>query len=44
MDSVILLSVLSFFDVINLLKEVGVSEIFASFVSERFTPDLSGGF
>ena len=39
-----LLSLLSFSDGLNLLKEVGVSLIFVLFVLERFTPDLSGGF
>ena len=41
MDFVILLSVLSFSDGLNLLKEVGVSLIFVLFVLEHFTPDLS---
>ena len=44
MDSVILLSVLSFSDGLNVLKEVGVSLIFVLFVLERFSPDLSGVF
>ena len=44
MDSVILPSVLPFSDGLNLLTEVGVSVIFALFVLECFTPDLSGGF
>ena len=41
MDSVILLSVLSFSDGLNLLKEVGLSLIFLLFVLEDFTLDLS---
>ena len=44
MDSVILLSVLPFSDGLNLLKEIGISVIFALFVFERFTPVLSGVF
>ena len=44
MDSVIFLSVLSFSDGLNLLKEAGFSLIFVLFVLEHFTPDLSGGF
>ena len=44
MNSVILLSVLSFSDCLNLLKEVGISLIFVLFVLERFTPDLSEVF
>ena len=44
MDYVILLSVLLFSVALNLFKQVGVSVIFALFVLERFTPDLSGVF
>ena len=40
MDSVILPSVLSFSDALNLTTEVGVSLIFVLFVLERFTLDL----
>ena len=43
MDSVILLSVLSFSDSLNLLKQVDVSLIFI-YVLEHFTPDLSEVF
>ena len=43
MDSVVLLSILSFSEGLNLLKEVGVSVIFVLFVLST-TPDLSGGF
>ena len=44
MDYAILLSVLLFSVALNLFKQVGVSVIFALFVLERFTPDLSGVF
>ena len=44
MDSVILLSVLPFFDGLNLLKEIGLTVIFVLFVFERLTPVLWGGF
>ena len=44
MDSVILLSVLSFSDGLNLLKQVGISLIFVLFVLDCFTPDISGVF
>ena len=44
MDFVILLSVLPFFEGLNLLKEVGFSVIFVLFVLERFTLFLSGVF
>ena len=44
MDSVILLSVLSFSDCLNLLKEIGLSLIFVLFVFGRFTPVLSKVF
>ena len=43
MDSVVLLSILSFSEGLNLLKEVGGSVIFVLFVLST-TPDLSGGF
>ena len=44
MDFVVLLSVLPFSDGLDLSKEVGVSIVFVLFVSECFTPDLSGIF
>ena len=40
MDSVILLSVLSFSDGLNLLKEFGASVILSLFVLECFTPTV----
>lgn len=43
-DSVVLLSVLPFYDGLSLLKEIGVSVTFILIVLERFTLDLSGVF
>ena len=43
-DSVVLLSVLPFYDGLSLLKEIGVSVTFILIVLERFTLDLSWVF